>query len=159
MSITPEKDEVIDFTEPYYFASAQTFVKEGGPQIESVADLAGKKVGVGVATTYYDFLKKESKAVIKTYTTDADAFPDLRAGNVDFIVTAGPTGQEAILRGEPFAFSGTPLYYEDLAFAVAEGETDWAKLLDYAIAAMHEDGTLTDLSKEWYSDLDLTVGD
>ena len=59
--ITPEKDEVVDFTAPYYFASAQAFVKEGGPQIESVADLAGKKVGVGLATTYYDFLRRNRR--------------------------------------------------------------------------------------------------
>jgi polar amino acid transport system substrate-binding protein len=157
MSITPEKDKSVDFTAPYYFATAQAFVKEGGPQITSVADLDGTSVGVGVATTYYDFLKQESKAVIKTYATDTDAFPDLRSGKLDFVVTAGPTGQQAILAGEPFAFSGGPLYYEDLAFAVAEGEVDWLKLLDHAIATMRENGTLTDLSKEWYQGLDLTV--
>ena len=116
-----------------------------------------KPVGVGVATTYYDFLKGESQAVIKTYKTETDAFPDLRDGTIDFVVTSGPTGQQAILDGEPFAFSGTPLSYEGLAFAVAEGEGDWVKLLDHAITRMHEDRTLTELSKKWYQDLDLTV--
>ena len=65
-------------------------------------------------------------------------------------ISSSPPGRPArrpSCAGEPFAFSGTPLYYEDLAFAVAEGETDWVKLLDYAIAAMREEGTLTDLSK------------
>jgi polar amino acid transport system substrate-binding protein len=72
-------------------------------------------------------------------------------------MTAGPTGQQAILEGQAFEFSGTPLYYEDLAFSVAEGETDWVALLDYAIAQMHEDGSLTEMSKLWYNGLDLTV--
>ena len=72
-------------------------------------------------------------------------------------MTAGPTGQQAILEGQPFEFSGTPLYYEDLAFATADGETDWVALLDYAIAQMHEDGSLTEMSKTWYNGLDLTV--
>ena len=48
-------------------------------------------------------------------------------------------------------------YYEDLAFAVAEGETDWVKLLDYSIATMHENGSLSEMSKTWYNGLDLTV--
>jgi polar amino acid transport system substrate-binding protein len=157
MTITPERQKTVDFTEPYYYTSGQVFVKKGGPQITGVADLDGKTVGVGAATTYYDFLKKESKAVVKTYPTDADAFPDLRNGNLDFVMTAGPTGQQAILEGQPFDFSGAPLYYEDLAFAINQGEGDWLAMLNYAVAKMHEDGTLTELSKKWYNGLDLTV--
>ncbi len=157
MAITPEMDKTVDFTAPYYFATAQALVKKGGPQITSVADLDGRTVGVGIATTYYDVLKGQSKAVVKTYRTDADALSDLRAGKLDFVVTGGATGQQAILDGGPFVFSGTPLFYEDLAFAVAAGEADWVKLLDYAIAHMHRDGTLAGLSREWFQGLDLTV--
>ncbi len=58
-------------------------------------------------------------------------------------MTAGPTGQQAILEGQAFEFSGTPLYYEDLAFAVAEGETDWVALLNYAVDD-HARGRLAD---------------
>lgn len=157
MTITAERDKAVDFTQPYYYTSGQVFVKEGGPQITGVADLAGKSVGVGAATTYYDFLKAESDAKVRTYKTDADAFPDLRNGNLDFVMTAGPTGQQAILEGQSFEFSGTPLYYEDLAFAVGEGETDWVALLDYALDKMHSDGSLAEMSKTWYNGLDLTV--
>jgi len=157
MTRTEERDKTVDFTEPYYYTSGQVFVKEGGTQIAGVEDLAGSTVGVGAATTYYDYLKANSDAKVVTYTTDADSFPDLRNGNIDFVMTAGPTGQQAILEGQPFEFSGTPLYYEDLCFAVAEGETDWVQLLDYAIAKMHEDGSLTEMSKTWYNGLDLTV--
>jgi polar amino acid transport system substrate-binding protein len=157
MTITEEREKTVDFTEPYYYTSGQVFVKKGGPQITSVADLDGKTVGVGAATTYYDFLKSESKADVKTYPTDADAFPDLRNGNLDFVMTAGPTGQQAILDGQPFDFSGAPLYYEDLAFAINQGEGDWLQLLNDAVLKMHEDGTLSELSKKWYNGLDLTV--
>lgn len=157
MTITEEREKTVDFTEPYYYTSGQVFVKKGGTQIMGVDDLAGKKVGVGAATTYYDFLKAESTADVKSYPTDADAFPDLRNGNLDFVMTAGPTGQQAILEGQPFDFSGAPLYYEDLAFAINQGEGDWLQMLNYAIGKMHEDGTLTGLSEKWYNGLDLTV--
>ena len=157
MTITPERQKVLAFTDPYYYTSGQIFVKKGGPQITGVADLAGKKVGVGAATTYYDYLKKNTKAVVKTYTTDADAFPDLANGNLDFVMTAGPTGQQAILSGQPFEFSGKPLYYEDLAMALKLGEPDWLALLNYTVQTMHSDGSLTAMSKQWYNGMDLTV--
>lgn len=157
MTITDERKKALDFTDPYYYTSGQVFVKKGGTQIAGVEDLAGKSVGVGAATTYYDFLKAESDADVKTYQTDADAFPDLANGNLDFVMTAGPTGQQAILSGQPFEFSGTPLYYEDLAFAIKKDEADWLALLNYAVQTMHSDGSLTAMSEEWYNGMDLTV--
>ena len=157
MTITPERQKVLAFTDPYYYTSGQVFVKKGGTQITGPADLNGKKVGVGAATTYYDFLKANTKADVKTYQTDADAFPDLANGNLDFVMTAGPTGQQAILNGQPFEFSGKPLYYEDLAFALKLDEADWLGMLNYAVQTMHSDGSLTAMSKKWYNGMDLTV--
>jgi polar amino acid transport system substrate-binding protein len=157
MTITPERQQTLNFSDPYYYTSGQVFVKKGGTQITGVADLAGKKVGVGAATTYYDYLKANSDAIVKTYTTDADTFPDLLNGNLDFVMTAGPTGQQAILEGKPMEFSGKPLYYEDLAMAVKKGETDWTALLSYTVQQMHANGALTEMSKQWYNGIDLSV--
>jgi polar amino acid transport system substrate-binding protein len=159
MPITPEYDEVVDFTRPYSSTPAQLFVAKGGPQIESADDLARKTVGVGLATTFYDFLKQDTGAIVKAYATDSDALSDLSNGTLDFVLTAGPTGQQAILDGQPIEPSGTPLFYEKLGIAVAQGESDWVKLLDYAVAEMHKDGSLSELSKTWYDGLDLTVAD
>ena len=158
MPITPEYDALVDFTRPYSSTPAQLFVREGGRQIESVDDLARKTVGVGLATTFFDFLKQNTGAVVKAYATDTDALSDLSNGTLDFVLTAGPTGQQAILEGQPIEPSGTPLFYGKLGIAVAQGESDWVKLLDYAVAEMHRDGSLSDLSRKWYGDLDLTVG-
>jgi polar amino acid transport system substrate-binding protein len=166
MTITPERQQTLNFSDPYYYTSGQVFVKKGGTQITGIADLVGKKVGVGAATTYYDYLKDKKNypdggaggmAIVKTYTTDADTFPDLLNGNIDFVMTAGPTGQQAILEGKPMEFSGKPLYYEDLAMAVKKGETDWTALLSYTVQQMHQNGALTAMSKQWYNGIDLTV--
>jgi len=157
MTITPERLKDRDFTDIYYWTSGQVFVKKGGTQIASADDLAGKSVGVGAQTTYYDFLKKETTANVKTYTTDLDAVPDLLNGNLDFWMTAGPTGQQAILQGKDIEFSGKPVYYEDLAFAIKKGEPDFTALLNYVIQTMHKNGDLTAMSKQWYNGIDLTV--
>jgi polar amino acid transport system substrate-binding protein len=149
--------KTLDFSDPYYYTPAQIFVRKGGMQIASPDDLAGKTVGVGASTTYYSWLKANTKAVIKTYDTDVNAFPDLLNGNIDFAMTAGTTGQQAILEGKPMEFSGKPLYYEDLSMAVKKGETDWVALLTYAVQQMHESGALTEMSKTWYNGIDLSV--
>ena len=149
--------KTLDFSDPYYYTPAQVFVRKGGTQITGPDDLAGKTVGVGASTTYYSWLKANTKADVKTYDTDVNAFPDLLNGNIDFAMTAGTTGQQAILEGKPMEFSGKPLYYEDLSMAVKKGETDWVALLTYSVQEMHKSGALTEMSKQWYNGIDLSV--
>jgi polar amino acid transport system substrate-binding protein len=147
----------VDFTDPYYYNTAQTFMKQGGTPITSPADLDGKRVGVGASTTYETYLSDNTKAVVVPYPTDSDTFPDLRNGNLDYVVTSGVTGQQAIQDGQPFEFTGDPLYYEDLSMAYKKGEADWGALLNYAVQTMHKDGSLSTMSQNWYNGLDLTV--
>jgi polar amino acid transport system substrate-binding protein len=157
MTITPDRQKTLDFTDPYYYTSGQMFVKKGGAQIAGPDDLAGKTVGVGDGTTYYEYLKANTTAVVKGYKTDLDAVPDILNGNIEFWMTAGPTGQQAILQGKPIEFSGKPLYYEDLAMSMKKGEADLLALLNYTVQTMHENGALTEMSKKWYNGIDLTV--
>ncbi len=157
MSVSPERKKLVAFTGPYYFDEGQVFVKSGGTQITGPADLAGKTVGVGAGTTYSDYLNKNTQAIVETYDSDLAALPDLLNGTIDFWMTNPVTGQIAILEGKALEFSGKPLYYEDIAFALKKGESDWRALLNYTVKQMHKDGSLTAMSKKWYSGLDLTV--
>ena len=150
-------ETVMELTDPYYYTQGQIFVTKGGMQITSAADLAGKTVGVGSGTVFYPWLKENTEAAVKMFETDAAALQDLADGKLDFVMTASQTGQQAIQSGEPIEPSGNPLYYEDLAFAIKRGESDWLALLDHAVQQMHRDGALTTMSKKWFDGLDLTV--
>ena len=51
-TITPEREESVDFTNPYYLPSAQSIVvKKGTTGLNSAKDLEGKVVGVQQGTT------------------------------------------------------------------------------------------------------------
>ena len=157
MTINDVRKKKVDFTDPYYFAPASIVVKEGGQQITGIEDLAGKKVGVGAGTTYLTFLQENTEAIPVIYDTDAAAFPDLANGErIDFAFTATPTASEAIKAGQPFELSGDPIYYEELGIAIKQGEADWLALLNHAVQSMHADGSLTDMSLNWYDGVDLT---
>jgi polar amino acid transport system substrate-binding protein len=157
MEITPALRKRVDFATPYYYMAAQVVVKRGGARIHGVQDLFGRTVGVGAGTPYYDFLKRYPRIAVKTYVTDADAFPDLRSGKIDFLLTARETARYAIGAGEPFQFAGGALFHTRRAFAVGKSQADWLALLDYAVHTMHSNGSLASLSRTWYHGRDLTV--
>ncbi len=181
MTITPERAEVLHFTPPYYFTPASYAVHNDNTSITDVDGLAGKKIGVCGGCTYDLYLqdklniaedesgdpvKIESKVTnpdIKTYDTDSTAIQDLALGDgrrLDAVVSAFPTLEAAIEAGSPIKIVPPDLYYEPLSVAVdRKSQLDPTSLVDRIseiIEEMHDDGTMVDLSEEWYG-TDLTV--
>jgi len=174
MTITEDRMKVLWFTIPYYYTPASFAVHKDNVTIRKPADFAGKTVGVGAATTYEAYLGGTLKIVgeepmypppegviVKPYSTDAEAIQDLALGDgvrLDGVMSALPTLENAIKEGVPIKIVGTPAFYEPLAFALdkARGPSDkMIKKLNEIIQAMHDDGTLSDLSMKWYG-VDIT---
>jgi polar amino acid transport system substrate-binding protein len=169
MTITPERAQVLDFTDPYYYTPAQLAVNADNTDITAPADLTGKKVGVGIATTYESYLEgtleipdypidfQVTGADIVTYKTDRLAIDDLALGDCARLCaafSAVPILQGAIDAGKPIKLMGDPIYYEPLAVAVDKSapadDTTLVAALDTLIAAMHDDGTLSASSTKWF---------
>ena len=114
MTPTAARREVLDFPAVYYYTPAALVVHADNNSIAAPADASGRTIGVGVATTYENYLKKDlvidaegappfeyriDDANIQTYDTDLLALDDLRLGDgvrLDAAVTALPTIMDAI---------------------------------------------------------------
>ncbi len=166
MTITPEREQVLLFTSPYYFDTAAAAVRPGSG-VTALADLSGKKIGVTDGSTYESYLRGTLELPgqgaipsaiqdpeIVRYTTDQDAIDALAAGELDAVISARPELQEAIDRGTEMEIIGVPLFTEELAAAVVKDApldpTSLAERVSEIIDEMHADGTLTDLSEKWY---------
>jgi len=174
MTPTVPRSEVLWFTAPYYFTPASFAVHKDNTTITKPEDLTGKKLGLGAATTYVDFLAGTLTMLggqimydpppgveVVEYTTDAEAIQDLALGDgvrLDAVMSAQPTIQHAIEEGLPLKYVGTPAFYEPLVFSLDKSRGPSDKMLaklNEILASMHLDGTLTELSQEWYG-VDIT---
>jgi polar amino acid transport system substrate-binding protein len=165
MTITHDRQRVLFFTEPYYYDPAAFFVYKTSP-VRSIDDLAGKRVGVGTATTYQAYLEGHltltgenilipapaARAV--PYDTDQLALGDLAAGDgvhLDAVLTSWPFAEYQMRKGMPIRMLGQPVFFEDAAAAVDKNSpldpTSFYAAVNSAIQAMHADGTLSRLSK------------
>lgn len=173
MTPTAARKEVLDFPAIYYYTPASLVVHQDNETITTPAEAGGKQVGVGVATTYENYLKKDlvidaegapefafqiDDAQIRTYDTDLLALDDLRLGDgvrVDAVITALPTAVASIKEGYPLKLVGDPLFLEPLSVAIDKGDAEWGAKLAEVVAEMHADGTLPQMSDKWYG-ADLT---
>ena len=174
---TNDRQKVLDFTEPYYYTPAVVLVHADNTSIQDLStDLDGKKVGVCSGCTYEQFLNKTLEVAGYTfdfvvddvkpvgYLTDTTALQDLALGDgsrLDAVTTSATTAQGYIDEGNDVKIVGDPLFYEPLSVAIDKSaDLNPASLADAAdqiVADMHSDGTLTEMSKNWYGGLDLTV--
>jgi polar amino acid transport system substrate-binding protein len=175
MTVTTERAEVLHFTPAYYYTPASVAVHEDNTTIVDVTtDLDGKRIGVCGGCTYHYFLEKTLEipgytfefviddAVIRTYDTDRTAIRDLALGDgvrLDAVISAKPTLEGAIEKGEPIKLVGDPVFYEPLSVAFDKAApldpTSLVEAVSKIIEEMHADGTLTELSMKWYGE-DLT---
>ncbi len=175
MTVTKERAEVLYFTPAYYYTPASVAVHVDNTDIVDLeTDLDGKTIGVCGACTYDFYLQKTLEipgytfdfiiddANIKRYDSDLTAIRDLALGDgvrLDAVISAKPTLEGAIEKGEPIKIVGDPVFYEPLAVAFDKSApldpTSLVEAVSQIIEEMHADGTLTELSMKWYGE-DLT---
>jgi polar amino acid transport system substrate-binding protein len=173
VTVLPAREEVLDFTQAYYYTPAQAATTEG-TGIETIEDFAGTKICVGESTTYQFWLEGSLElpnvttveppegAEAVTLPTDINCPEAWRDGRSDFEgwVSSITTVDGAIADGLPVISVGDPVFFEALGVAFDKSVEDNDSLVaevDRIIGEMHDDGTLTELSKKWYDGIDYSV--
>lgn len=153
MAITPEREKRVNFTLPYYVSGAQLFVHDDQAKgIESIADVYGKKIGVGLGETYEHYLRNEHPNVeTVTYKSAVDIFQDMRNRRLDGFVTDRLVGLYQIkASNEPFTPAGPLLYQERIGIPVIQDNPDLLRAINHALIEMKADGEFKRLQEKWF---------
>lgn len=159
VTITEERDEIVDFTIPYYQVGQVVSVRQDEEDIQSYEDLSpGAIVAVQTGTTG-DFAATDIANVpednMRRFATIDLAYQALVNGDVDAVVADSPTSNNYVSRfagdlkivggeGEDAWFTT-----EDYGIAVQEGDDELLNALNAAIAQLKDEGVIQDLVQEW----------
>ena len=160
-TVTEERKEKILFSEPY-LKNRQVIIVRNDGEINSIASLSGKKVGVQAGSSgEYAFEQTEVYPTVRVvaFKDFLTAITDLKIGGVDAVVIdeivadsqikkADAANQLKILRSEPIAS-------EDYAIGFRKGEQKLVDAVQQKINEMKKDGTLKKISEKWFG-TDLT---
>lgn len=175
MTITTKRQEILDFSVPYYYTPAMIAVRADSG-LSSLADLDGKALCVGTSTTYEFWLNGDMEGLglpassiyaqppsvtVVPLPTDQECAQAIAAGREDFVgyVTSDTVVNANIAAGFPIVKLGSAVYSEDLAAAFDRSSTlptdSLRAEVDKIFTAMHSDGRLSALSIQWLGE-DLT---
>lgn len=147
MSITDERDEVIDFTQPYYPPAPSAYVAA-----DAGADLMGV-IAAQTGTLQAGYVA-ETGATLLEFATIDEAVAALRNGEADAVFgdkdAIVPTVEEA---GGALVWAGEDVLLGDgIGVGVRESDTDLKDTLNAAIQSMKDDGSLNELLVKWFGD-------
>lgn len=153
VSITPDREESYTFSSPYTYSPGVIVVAESTTDIASFADLEGRTTAQSLTSNWY-VLAEQSGAVIEAVEGWAQAATLVEQGRVDatindrltfldYQVQTGATGLVVAAQTDDVSRS---------AFAFAQGSDALAAAVDDALATLAADGTLTDISTEFFGE-------
>jgi polar amino acid transport system substrate-binding protein len=160
ISITPERAEVVDFSDGYYQAAQAVLALKGTPGAEatSLADLKGLRLGAQTGTTSLTAIRD-----VIAPDVDPQVFEDTNAAKqalhndqVDAILADLPTAffisaveiPKSTIVGQ---FQPETGQQEEFGMLFERG-SDLVPCVNDALAALEEDGTLDELEQRWLSD-------
>jgi len=152
MTIKPERQKEIDFSEPY-FDSNQSIAMKAGSTLTDPSELAGKKVGVQSGTTGEDWTKSNIPTANRVpFKSATEAFAALQAGNVDAVINDLPVTVEIVKdKARGLIIVKEVATGEQYGFAVSKDNPELLKAVNDALAKVKASGEYQTLYDKYFS--------
>jgi polar amino acid transport system substrate-binding protein len=156
-SITDSRDQVVDFSDPYYTTrqALVTFDDSEFVNASTLEDLADAKLGAAIGTTSLDFIDDviQPNSEASVYDENVDVEAAMNAGQIDGLVVDLPTAyfvtavqvEGSVIAGQFEAGAAEP---DNFGMLFAEGNP-LVSCVNAALADLASDGTLAALEDSW----------
>jgi polar amino acid transport system substrate-binding protein len=150
-TITPERQQRVNFTDPYYEAQ-QALLVPTDSDIASVADLGGVVVGAQDGTTGETYANDETDAgEVRGFPEGPDAVAALTTGQVEAVIIDQPVAVDAVEKQGGVEIVEEIPTNELYGFAVAPDNTALLDAMNGALQELKDDGTIEELYQQYFS--------
>lgn len=156
VTITDERAQQVDFTEPYFDADQSLLIKtDQAAAITALADLEGKTVGVQTGTTGETYANENATgAEVKSFEDSDGLFAALEAGDIVAILQDLPVNGYRSTQDDTVTVIETYPTEEQYGFAVKKGNTSLLQFLDGGLTTLRGDGTFDAIYATYFGDAD-----
>jgi polar amino acid transport system substrate-binding protein len=151
-TITPERQQTVDFSDPYYQAN-QSLVVTADSDIATVDDLGGATVGAQDGTTGEDYANEETDAAqVRGFPEGPDAITALSNGQVDAVIIDQPVAVDATesTAGGDIVIAEEIVTSELYGIPFAPDNDALREAVNGALQEIKDDGTLADLYEQYF---------
>jgi signal transduction histidine kinase/ABC-type amino acid transport substrate-binding protein/ActR/RegA family two-component response regulator len=158
MYYSPQRDEKVDFTQPFAVIHHAIFAGPDMPPIKDISELAGRRLAVMRGDIMHDYAVSVGfEEQLVQHETLPGALRTVEEGKADAALGAQLPGLHwvRVLNLANIHVTGQPLAPKDYCFAVGEGRHDLRERLAEGIAILRASGRLDEIRVKWLGDLDV----
>jgi len=155
ITITPERRQTLDFSEPYFDAKQLIAVKNDS-KIAKFTDLAKLKVGVQNGTTGDEVITKlqgKDSPNVKRFESTPLALKEMESGGVDAVVADNGVVVHYVANNPDSKFkiiSDSSFSSEQYGIAVKKGNTELLEKINTGLAGIKADGTYNQIYTKYF---------
>ncbi len=156
LNVTEERNEVLDFSIPWWENNDEVLVPVDSDKNVVTALCCGATVGAQGGATQFQWLQEnlgDNEAVdltIRAYEDYIVAMEDMAAGRLDSVVTSTDTAEEFIANDRPIKIVGTIRQNQPQALAVQKGDPkELLAKLNRGIMNIYESGQWAEIVREY----------
>lgn len=153
ISITEERKEKIDYSDPYYESGLAMGVRSDNTDINGIEDLAGKTIATRLGSTSAAYIKENIEgATPNEYDQLDQAYMAVENGSADAILYDAPNVHYYInTTGDGTLKVVGDLYQaEDYGIAITKGNEALVEAINEALATLRENGTYDEIYEKWF---------
>ncbi|GGJ70733.1 transporter substrate-binding domain-containing protein [Deinococcus aquiradiocola] len=152
VGITAERQKTIGFSAPYAYSSPQIIVKKTGTFAPTtLADLKGKRVGVGLGSNFEAQLRAAGGINVVTYPGAPEYLADLATGRLDAAFNDRLlVGYLIKSQNLPVKGAGVIGQPESVGIAMKKSNTSLQAAVNRALLQIKADGTYARISRQWF---------
>ncbi|MEU2789790.1 ABC transporter substrate-binding protein [Streptomyces sp. NPDC007100] len=150
MTITAQREKVMDFSDPYFNATQALITKKGKPY-KKVEDLKGKKLGYQKATTGAEYAKKHGQGVeLVEYEDLGLLLTAVKAGQVDAGINDNGVLFDYVKQNPDTAVTAEFDTGEHYGIGVRTGNDALRKKINEVLKKARADGSYDRIYKKWF---------
>lgn len=154
ITITDERKEVMDISDPYYDAGLQIFVKEDNNEIKSLEDLEGKTIALKEGTAAVEYVNENvSDCKTTTFPNIDSAYLEVQRGAADAVVYDAPNMLYYVSQNPDSGCKVVGDLMDGCQYGIVlQKGSDYTEEINGALAAFKEDGTYDELYTKLFGD-------
>ena len=149
LEVTPEHEEQINFSIPYYKTYLQLAVRRKDNSIKNLDDLKGKVVGTLKESYAQQVLEEVGDIEIRTHIVEANTYEDLANGRLDAAFFDQPIALYSAGFNPEIKFVGPPVGELKYAIALRKEDKELLAEVNRALIALRDSGKLREIYDRW----------
>lgn len=151
MSITEERKNAVDFSDPYYTSGLIILVRKDENNIKGINDLVGKKIGAQIGTTGAAKATSVKGADVKQFNNADEPFIELKNKGVDAVINDQPVIAYYLVNAKGDGkMVGEIMEAEYYGIAAKKGNKELVKQVNNALETLKKNGEYDKIYKKWF---------